>query len=195
MTTSKRAKHTKDTDMKKTLRIRIFIAGTAALGAIAFSETTALADKTATVVVNVEAIVNQTISQSSTKNLNFGTIELDPATGDETLTINASTGATTTPTAGGGSVVSGSPSSGEITIVSPINFTITANYPDTATLTSGGNTLTVSAIPANSEGETAPVAHTGGTDTVLDVGGILTLPDATVLGTYTGTISVDLTYQ
>lgn len=147
--------------------------------------------------VSVDAVIQQTISTASPKNLNFGTVELDPA--GDTITIDASAGSSTTATKLNGSNVSGSVQSGSVTVTSPLSFDILVEYPASVTLdgaASASNHLTVQSISDNSQGSiTAPTAHTGGVTSTFNIGGVLNLPVTTVADIYHGTMTVKLTYQ
>jgi len=160
-----------------------------------WSELGAATDKTQD--VEVDAVIQQTITTASPKNLNFGTIELDPA--GDAITIDAHSGAVATATKTGGSVITGTVQSGSVTVSSPLSFDILVTYPASVTLNgvnSATNELTVQSITDNSEGSSiTPTAHASNTTTTFNVGGILNLPVTAVADTYEGTMTVELTFQ
>lgn len=181
--------------MKKTWKRSALLMGTAMLGAIALSGTNVQAGDV-TMDINVE--VNSTLTETAT-NMDFGTIDLNPA--GDTVTIDATAGSAT-PATTGTSVITGG-TSGTITVASPNAFTITVTYPATATLngsgTAAGETLTVSDIAANSEGGSGPVTKSSGpspgSDAVIHVGGAIVFPADTVNGPYSGTMTITLNYS
>lgn len=165
------------------------LASTALLGMIALSGTTATAG---TVDVDITATVTSTIVEALGNDLDFGSIELLPA--GDVVTIDASGGVVAVATPTGASVVTpGAFGSGLITVDSPGNLTIGIAVPDTATLTEpGGDTAAFSAGIASSTA--TALVHTGGVQSLINIGGILTFGAGSTAALYTGTITVTLTY-
>lgn len=179
--------------MGRTGRKLFFPAGIAFFVLLSLAGSNALADQT----LNISVIVTSSIVESHT-DVDFGTIELDPA--GDTLTVDASSGSATPALPGGSASVISGGGSGTITVSANIAFTITAVYENTVTLTSGSDTLNVTDMDLYSEGGSAngSVSHSAGTppanDTVINVGGQIVFPANTPTGTYTGTTTVVLNY-
>lgn len=167
------------------------LAGAALLSSLTLAGTSAMA---VDVSVPVTAVVQSTINITTTP-LDFGTIDIDPI--GDTITLNATASSVTIPTILGGSAVTGA-SSGTIVVSSPTSFGIAITYPaDGTTLMTGvlGNTTSVvlNAVTANST--TSPIAHVGGVDDTINVGGALVLAANTPSDTYTGAMTVVFVYN
>jgi len=143
------------------------------------------------------AVITTSTTETVTTDLDFGSIDLDPA--GDTITIDAS-GGSATPAAGAASVVTGG-TSGLITIVSQVVMHVDVTYPAAdVTLTSGANTLTLTSanIIANSQyddGGAGADTLGGGTPLSINVGGVIVIPAGQANGTYTGTINVTVNYS
>ena len=182
--------------MIKRWKSSALLVGTAMLGTIALSGANVQAGD---VTMGIDVTVLSTLSETVTNDLDFGSIDLSP--GGDTVTIDASAGANT-PAASGTSIPTGG-TSGLITVASPNAFTITLNYPGTATLTGSGSaagqTLTVTDIAANSVGGAATVSKSAGaspgSDALIHVGGSIVFPPSTVNGPYSGTMTITLNYS
>ncbi len=163
---------------------------TVLLGAIALSGTTVYADD---VDVDVDAVITSTLSETMTTPLDFGTIEIDQA--GDIISITGVAGIETTVTAAGGSVV-GAGTTGLITLTSPSSFDISAAYPASTNVTDGTTTATLTGVDTLSLAGTAqgPLTHVGGTPSLIYIGGDLNVPAGASAGTYTGTLTVTLTY-
>ncbi len=163
--------------MKKSLNKKLVL-GVAIFGMFSLSGTTALH------ATDVDMPITSTFQSAGeavlTENMEFGTVILDPTSA--TITIAASgldnttdTRATPANTAGNSSFV-GVSGSGVITVTSPIEILVSVTPDDTATIaSSGGNTLPISGIIANS---TNTYTHTAGSTSYVHVGGILTIADS-----------------
>lgn len=175
--------------MKKTWISKVLLIGTAMLGAVALSGTNAMAGD---VTMDVTAVVNSTLTETVTTNLNFGTIDLVPQ--GDVIRINASGGAATA-TATGTSLITGS-TSGLITVSATAGaFTIGITYPAGPILLTGiasGDTVNLTAIAANSTA--TGVAKVANVDAVIHVGGVVTFLAGTEDDTYEGTITITLNY-
>ena len=150
-----------------------------------------------TVNMTATAVITSSTTETVTTNLDFGSIDLDPA--GETVTINASAGAAT-PAVANASVVTGG-TSGLITITSAVVMHVDVTYPAAnITLSNGsGDTLTIVAatIAANSMyPDTGAGTNTDGTNPLLiHVGGIIVVPAGQANGTYTGTMAITINYS
>ena len=150
-----------------------------------------------TVSLGATATIDSTIAETVTQTIDFGNIALSPST--STVTIDASAGAATPATTLGGSVTTGG-HSGEITVAAAMDLLIEVTYPNTAdavALVFDSVPIYVVDIAANSEGGGAAnlITHTGGTDTLIDVGGAITFTGTEPEGTYIGNMSVTLNYN
>lgn len=130
--------------------------------------------------------------------LNFGTITLSG--GANTVTLDASAGAATPSVTAGTAMVAGG-GSGLVEVVTSVDATVTIAYSivggnagaaDTMDIVAG-DTIAVSNISANST--TSPLAITvAGSPNDIHVGGELTILAGQAVGTYTGTLTVDVNY-
>jgi len=188
--------------MRKTWKSSALLLGTAMLGAVALSGTNAMAGD---VTVDLEAVTQNNIAESSPTSLNFGTVDMDPG-GDE-ITIDALGGllnsAGSNPAAiinGTGHSASSGFTAGVIHIASALALDISVTYPATATIigNDGASTvLTISDIDKYSgAGTESGVYHHTAVATGADiyVGGTLTIPAGTPAATYTSTMNVTVNY-
>ncbi len=125
--------------------------------------------------------------------LDFGSI----AKGTSTTTIQIPAAIPTTP------VYSGDARILSNTTPRPAMFTVggeegkmyTITLPTTSTLTSGGNTLTLSSFSCSKASNVGTIGAFGNVVNNFYVGATLTLPSTTVSGIYTGTITVTVAYN
>ena len=185
--------------MKKTWKSSLYLGGTALFAAMALSGTTALAGP---VPVTVDAITTSSITETATQTLDFDTIDLVP--GGDTITIDASGPANgqagTITSLNGSGVIQANITEATITVTSAAgtDFNIDVVYPadGTSTITDGTTTVDINSVQANSgDGAAGTITHTGGTDTVIHIGGALVFPAGSTTGTYTGTMTVTLNYS
>jgi hypothetical protein len=179
--------------MKKRLSAKLLLVGGLLLGGTMFSGMTATAGD---LTMNITAQVTSSITETVTTDLDFGIIDLDPA--GDTIQLNGSAGASTTPVITGASAVGGTPTTGLITVASPLAFNIDITYPidgsvTLADVTDGSSTLSLDAITANSTA--SGVAHAAGVDSLINVGGILSIPAGADTDSYTGTMTITLVYN
>jgi len=186
--------------MQKFRKSNSLLAGTALLGAVALSGTTAIGG---TLNMTVAAVVQTTLNEEVTTNMDFATIEVVPA--GDVIFIDASGlgsgagGASAVAEATGDSVVSGVSTSGLITVTSAIDFTVTATYEadDTVVMSDGTtNTFLNNIEPYSGCGAVTDTAcdHTGGTPTEIHVGGEIDFPADSSTGTYNGAMDIVLNY-
>lgn len=132
---------------------------------------------------------------NTSADLDFGTLVL-PATGSGTVTIATS----------GARSVTGNVTALPASSVSRARFMVTGegqqlinvSVPDTITLRSGGDTLTVTTIDNLAGGSAFQVlgGSLGGSASLgIDVGGSITLDQGTPAGTYAGSFTVTASYQ
>lgn len=149
------------------------------------------------VTMDVTAAVAPSLTETVTTDMSFGSIDLNPA--GDTITIDAHVGAATPASAGAVSVVSGG-TSGLITVAANTDFTINVVYQanGVVALTEpvSGDIVYLNNIDQYSEGGTTNggVAHTGGTDSLISVGGSVQFPTAAAAGTYSGSMTITLNY-
>ena len=188
--------------MKKTWKSSVLLLGTAMLGAAALSGTNAMAGN---VNMGVDVIVTTSLVETVTNDLNFGTIDLNPA--GDTISIDASAATVDDPAAAvttisqvNGSTTTGA-TSGLVTIESAGPFNIAVTYPGSVPLVGtagnavGAPDLALTQINANSVGGAVPVAKAGGTDATIHVGGEIVFPANTAAGTYAGTMLITFNYN
>lgn len=187
--------------MKQYRKSSALLIGAAMLGAVALSGTTVLAG---TVNMTIAAVVQTTLTETVTTDMDFATIEVIPA--GDTVTIDAGGvaasgdgGAAATAVATGASVVTGVSTSGLITIASTIGFDLDVTYPgdDTVVITDGTTNTFLNAIEANSGGgaTNGTVTHAAGVDTEIHVGGEIAFPAGSTTGNYTGAMDITITYS
>ncbi len=145
------------------------------------------------VAVGVDAIITSTITETATTDLDFGSIDLDPA--GDTVTIDASGGATTAATITASSIVTGE-TSGLITITSGVIASVAVVYPAAdVTLTSGGNTLTIVAATIATFSSETGVATDGINPFYIYLGGTIVIPSGQATGTYSGSMNITINYS
>lgn len=141
---------------------------------------------------NAQAVVIAPLSISETQGLNFGSFA--PAAGATTVvvtTAGAVSSAAADLIAGSGAQAGGFDVSGEA------GYAFTVTMPVSATLTSGANSMTITAWSTATGSTGAGTAGTldgTGADTV-QVGGTLSVGGGQAAGTYTGTYAVTVDYN
>lgn len=121
----------------------------------------------------------------------FGSIELNPA--GDTVTINARNGVST-PVSSRSVVTEGR--SGKITVTSTVPEQVTITYPQNVTLRAGSKTITISDIPTYSEYSSGFVDLPGSNIQVeIDIGGKLSLNGDETTTAFSGTMTVELTFN
>ncbi len=169
------------------------IFGAALVGVLSLSGATVL--MAGPVTVPITATLQNSTTENVTSEMAWGDIDVNP-TGTTTCTLDASGGAVTAMTCDNGTVSGGTVTSGQITVESPISFTIGIAYPaDSAvTISDGTSDLEVDAIAANSTA--TGIAHTGGTPTLINVGATLNIIGGTdLMADYIGDMTVTLSYN
>ncbi len=166
--------------MKKLNTASAFTAITLAIAAIAAPA------QAATVSANATATVLIPMTITKTNDLRFGSFAATAAAG--TVTISTA-GART----GSGVQLSSMNTGGAagFTVAGDTNYTYAITLPSTATLTSGGNSMTINSFTSNPSG-TGTLASGAGTVTV---GGTLQVGASQAPGAYTGTFSVTMDYN
>ena len=168
--------------------IRVIGSGLAFATAILLPYPTAQASSTATVAAATStATVVQTITLTESTPLAFGSV----AAGDGTRTIASNAAPAFSGSTRGSFAVTGA---------AALTYRVAAI--GNITLTSGGNTMTVSNITGTCNGRTnvsltagtTACALAGSADT-LYIGGLLTIGGAQAAGSYTGTYAVTVTYE
>lgn len=161
------------------IRKLFFAAGAAALAAGAYS-TAAYA---ATVTADAQATVIQPLVVTQAQGMNFGDLSVGTAGG----TLVLAPGGGLTPSAdidtAGGTV-----QAGRYDVAGQAGKVYTINFPASATLNSGGNTMTVDTFT-----DDAPASPT--VPSSFNVGGTLNVGISQAPGTYTGTYTITVNYQ
>ena len=147
----------------------------------------------------VTATITSTITETATSNLDFGSIDLEPAGDTITIDADAAGSGTVTPVPTGSSVIVGG-GNGVITVASGVAMTVAVTYPATVTITDGTNNLDVVNIDAHSQygatgDTTGTVSKVAGTDLLIRIGGEIVIPSGQVNATYNGTMIVTLNYS
>jgi hypothetical protein len=142
----------------------------------------------ASATANASATIVQAITISSTEDLSFGTIAPSAAGGN--VVVDS---ADTRTTCAGGNFCSGTVTSAAFEVSGEANYNYSITLPATnATLSSSGNTMTVSSF--TSSASATPALGATGTDT-FKVGATLAVGGGQAAGTYTGTFDVSVDYQ
>lgn len=168
----------------------------AAIAAATLTATSALAagPETATASANGAAKIIRPITIGSSGSLDFGTI-VRPTSGSGTVTISQA-GARTV---GAGLAAVGSGGSRPVfTINGEGGQSYDLDIPASFDLTSGSNTLTVTLNPSLADGTHTLSGALGDEDdgtATLNVGGQITVTDATATGAYAGSFNVTVTYN
>ncbi len=150
------------------------------------------------VTMDVTATVAPSLTETVTTDMSFGSIDLNPA--GDTIVIDAHSGAATPASAGAVSLVTGG-ASGLITVAANTDFTINVVYQadGVVALTEpvSGDVVHLNSIDMYSEGGTAygGVSHTGGTDSLISVGGSVQFPSGSAAGIYSGSMTITLNYM
>ena len=160
---------------------------------IAFNVMVLPAAMAGTVAVGVSAVITSTITETATTDLDFGSIDLDPA--GDTIQLDASGGATTTASITNSSIVTGE-TSGLITITSGVVATVAVVYPAAdVTLTNGANTLTIAFATIAASSSVTGVATDGINPFYIYLGGTIIIPGTQPTGTYTGSMNITINYS
>ena len=150
------------------------------------------------VTMDVTATVAPSLTETVTTDMSFGSIDLNPA--GDTIVIDAHSGAATPASSGAVSLVTGG-TSGLITVAANTDFTINVVYQanGVVALTEpvSGDIVYLNSIDQYSEGGTinGGVPHTGGTDSLISVGGSVQFPSGAAAGTYSGSMTITLNYM
>ncbi|MGE4518950.1 MAG: DUF4402 domain-containing protein [Desulfobacteraceae bacterium] len=162
------------------------------LSLVFFGSNQCFAATTQTLSLNATATIEAASLNASIQNdLNFGTIIVSNQQSE--VTIDASAGsATPVVTSGSASVTGGG--SGLIHVTTNLDSNITITYPPSVTITDTGgvNTMTINSIAVNST--PSPLNAVSGTPNELHVGGMLTVDSLQTADTYTGTVSITVSY-
>ncbi|QQG36911.1 MAG: DUF4402 domain-containing protein [Micavibrio aeruginosavorus] len=169
-----------------------------ALGALGISHQARAVSDTG----DIEATIVQPITFTAVDTLDFGNIAA-PTAGTNTVVIAPNTGARTL--AGGGDgllIAGGGEQDGTFNLDGEDTLTVDIDVPadGTVTVTSGANTMNVDVFTwaydggGATTGDGSVALAVGGPD-VLSVGATLSVGTAQAAGTYTGTYTVDVTYQ
>ena len=158
----------------------ILLSSAAVLALVSFN---AKAADSATGTAQVEVVQAIDISHAAADSLNFGSVY---AKDSNTVTISQA-GART---AGKGF---GTTSADKFTITGPTGGSCTVTIPASATMTkSGGGSLTATLDPSIASGST--VNTTTGSDSIINIGGSVTVSSSTAPGSYSGTYTVSISY-
>lgn len=173
----------------KALRLAACALALCAIGGAAQAQTSSNA------TVSGSMTVFQPITLTKTSDLSFGTV-MRPASGNGTVTIDASSGARTV-TGGAAPVASGgTPSRAAFTVTGEggLNFTVT--HPASFNMTRNGNQDPIQ-VMLNSTmggGQLSGSAGQQGTQT-FGIGGQVLLSNGTPTGAYTGSFTVTVAYN
>jgi hypothetical protein len=158
-------------------------AGAAALTAGIYSS----AASAATVTANAAANVITPLAISETNGINFGDVSVGTTGG----TVVLDTAGNRTVTGDAEAVAGGTVLSGTYSVTGEGTKAYSIAFPLTATISSGGNNMTVNGF--NHDAGANP-ALTGGSDT-FNVGATLNIGASQPAGTYTGTYTLTVDYQ
>lgn len=170
--------------MKKTV---VFVLTFAVLGLFANTAKAATAGP-ATGSATAIIIGALTLTHNAAATLNFGTTVSGTA---GTIVVSAKDG---TSTSTGVTFNSGITTQDGFTVIGAAGQSFTVTLPSTVTVTSGANTMTVSALTSfcGVAATSSCVASVTGTN--IGVGGTLTVPASQATGTYNGTYPLSITY-
>jgi hypothetical protein len=192
--------------MKKTWKSSVLLLGTAMLGAVALSGTNAMAAGEIT-EIPVTVTLTQSVVESLAKDMDFGSIDINPAGDVITMDCKAtavSPGGTILGTAGvtKGSTVTGA-GCAELVITADNNLTVQVDYAPVSntlnlrdTLVPGNPVvLVLSEVNAHSGANSLiPFPVTGGSPGTIFVGGKLTVPAGAPTSTYGANLPITVNY-
>lgn len=157
-----------------------------------------LAAITASDTIKASANIQEgSLGISGAVDLTFGTIVMSG--GANSIVLDASSGATTTPTVTGTASVTGA-QSGRLDVTTTVDADISITYAIVSKTagtadkldTSGGQSIDIANISTNSTA--SPLAVTTGGPNEIHVGGAITIPSGQTAGIYEGTLTVTVSY-
>lgn len=166
--------------MKKTTTIFASVCALLCCSYGAFAQETATATASATIItpISISKTADMNFGNVAVQSTNPGTVILTPAGARST------TGGTTLP------ATTGTVAAASFTIAGEAGYTYVITLPSSAlTISSGANTMTVTAFTSN---PSATGTLTAGTET-LTVGATLNVAAGQAAGTYTSTVPFDVT--
>ena len=180
-----------------TLNKKFLLAGAAmalSVGGLYASQSQAATSNLAMEAVIVAAV---TIN-CATSDLDFGNIAASTAGGANTVVMSPA-GVRSIAGAGNGILIAGgTPSNGTCSVTGATGATIGVSLPATATVTNGGNTMTVGSFLLDTIGTDGASPQTftatAGPD-LVHIGGDLVVSQGQAAGTYTGNLVVTADYQ
>jgi hypothetical protein len=165
-----------------------------ASGLALLASSSAFAQQSATATANANATIIIPISITKTVDLQFGKLAVGATGGTVTIGTNDAVtigGASHTISQPPQSLAGTPPTAASFTVNGEGSFTYAVTLPSSATLTSGGNTMTVGSFVSN---PSSPGTLSSGTQ-VLKVGATLTVSDGQAPGSYGGTFDVTVAYN
>ena len=157
-----------------------------------------------TTVSATATVQTATITLTTVTDLDFGTIV---ATGGANILIDASAGAAVSTVDSGTATITSAGTSGRVNVDSPVSATVNVAYSIASTTGAvadqiddgGGNTMAFTAASigtysSSTGGNPGTLSVTAGTTAPIYIGGLLQIGVGQTAGTYTGTITVDVTY-
>ena len=168
------------------------VAGVVAL--VALSPMSALAQSTASALTQGSARIVQPITLTKNSDLAFGTI-VRAATGTNTVTVDATTGARTLTGAGDGAAVTSTVTRATYTVGGEGAQTFSITVPATFSMTgSADGTITVNLTSSASTGTLSGTIGAAGSAT-FGVGGDFSLPNTQAGGNYSGSFTATVAYN
>ncbi len=161
------------------------LAATAA--APAFAQASASASTTGTTKILTP------ISLTKNSDLAFGSV-VRTASGTNTVTIDASTGARSISGAGTGVLVTSTTSRAAYTVGGEGGQTFSITVPASFNMTSGANTIAVTLVASATTGTISGTIGSAGTAT-FGVGGNFALPNTQASGNYSGSFTATVAYN
>jgi hypothetical protein len=165
----------------------------AALALLASVSAPVLAQTTASQSTTGTTKIVQAITLTKTTDLAFGTV-VKPATGANSVLIDATTGARTLTGAGTAALTTSTTSRAAFSVGGEGAQTFSITVPATFNMTSGANSLTVTLTTSAATGTLSGALGAAGTAT-FGVGGSFPIATTTVSGSYTGTFTTTVTYN
>jgi hypothetical protein len=171
--------------------MRTLIIAAAALAAVTTATTASAQATSSTPRATANARLIKPLTLTSLRDLNFGTIVMGTLTANDVVSISGA-GVVSCGTSGN-LTCSGSPTSAQYRITGTQGQVVLVSSPAASFTLTGSNGGTLSFVPTLPGNITLSSSGAAGND--FNVGGSITIGNATVDGVYTGQIDIQVAYQ